>query len=124
MSTIPAAGTYRLTVDVQNPTPGRYQNKRFFPTQATWPAGMVFQVCNKSKSGDVFLTVPSATEGYLDQDDERFAAVIAHLEPIPETPSLWLTRVHKGHDAVAILDRLVASGQITLADVQRASNEP
>lgn len=62
-------------------------------------------------------------EGYLDQDDERFAALVAHLEPIPETPSLWLTRAHKGHAAVAILDRLVASGQITLADVQRASSE-
>ena len=48
--------------------------------------------------------------------------LVAALEPIEDTPSLWLAREHSGLGlARGILDCLVAAGKITLEDVKSAA---
>lgn len=126
MSTIPAEGTYELSVDVSNPGAKRgkspySQDAISWTLDQLWPRGMVVQLSVSGK-GVAYVCLPGG-DAFIDEHDERFALLTAHLVPVVETPSLWLTRMQAPFAALDILDRLVASGRITLADVQRMNEE-
>ena len=121
-----APGIYRLTQTVANPQPGR--RKSDWTQARSWAPGMVFVLKDEiidmpegfEDRKELRLTRPKGGSIYsLSLQDVRTQALLPHLVALEEKPSEWLHRMECGTNmAPDVIDRLVASGKITRADVE------
>jgi len=128
-------GTYVLKCDVQTPEPDR-RMKRDWRKAAVVKKGTILRVRDRfldKKPDGTFVTYLSAWTGgwsHMDVwlDRKEWAPLVDAMEPLTETPSMFLAREIGEHSgwAADILDRLVDEGTITyevfLAAYQKERN--
>lgn len=119
-------GTYQLTRDVENPKPDR-RSRSDWRLQAVLEKGTRF-VATREVYGSVEVTALRRFGSYRDATphfcEEVFNAIVPYLERVADKPTDLLAR--RGYvDGMRglVLDRLFATGKITLADVESALNE-
>lgn len=117
-------GTYRLKCQLTNPNPDRRQRYDWtkFPT---WDQDTLIRVNRNptpadSKPGsEMYMTAGRYSHRFYNWEAE-FQMIAAHLEPVAETPSMWLAREAWENLGLDILDELHATGIVTLEQVQTA----
>lgn len=115
-------GTYRLTIAFPAIHPDK--RKRHDWRAAEVSAGTLFCVERVTADSNVMMIYPSGEYSHYSVALHAHPALIAHLEPVTETPSMWFRREHPGMVlAAGTLDVLVASGALTMAQVQEAAEQ-
>lgn len=123
----PEVGTYRLIRDVANPNVDRRRTIGW-SASTRWQKGMTFFIREElmvMPAGVPHRTVlrlrVTGAITSLALTDERCGLLLANATRLDDTPSLWLERAEVGaNSAPQILDKLVATGKVTDADVRAA----
>lgn len=106
------AGTYKLTTEVQNPTPDRRANQTritSWESWETWPEDMLFIVEIDLEFPSLNRIHPQGGIRRMSPHDKGFSLLIDALERVEEKPSDYIRRAGAGliqHYALGVLDRL------------------
>lgn len=122
-SSVLPEGTYRLRAGVPAPAPDKRKRHDWRARGAK--AGDLFVVTTyfvDPKAPRWLVTYPSGEYAHYSVRLHEHPELVELLEPVQETPSLWLAREHNGLRIThGILDRLVADGTVTLDQVKAAA---
>jgi hypothetical protein len=113
-------GTYRLVADFKSPTPDKRQ-KHDWRAQPVIPAGTLVYVRESAMAkGHAQAFAGKLSVNDVRDNDRGWEGLFTLLEPVPETPTLYLRRMGWSHAyaACTLLDALFAAGRFTMADVE------
>lgn len=112
-------GTYRTSRDVAAISPDRRMRRDWRATAVK--KGTIVHVRPFQLDDDRTVLELWAGEWPHQSIGVRDAAeLIAALEPVQDTPGLWMDREHNGYGARMILNQLVKDGVVTLDQVKAA----
>ena len=117
---------YRLTKNVENPSLDK--RERYDCAKLAWLEEAVFR-CERwdQKPEPEEASLPEVAQmrpmRYVGKEHDGFAALVEALEELPERSHDVIERVCAGwaHAADEVLEKLVTTGRISLADVEAAA---
>jgi hypothetical protein len=114
----PESGTFRVTQDLPAVRPDKRKTRDWRAMPIKKGELLAVRYCDVYKRWHIFPDGGYEHEAVLLKD---VPDLVRALEPVEDTPSLWLKREHgRIHAAPGILDVLVAEGTLTMAQVKEA----